>query len=125
MDRLMALITFVLSLFGCDTGASTFVHRVRADGAELLHSRVTLEAGVARFDCLGAGTRCRFAIDTGACLPAPAKAADCEASAVRFALAPGESRQITGVHAARVCVSTEDGTAGECARLGPGSGSGR
>ena len=46
MNTLLALCAFVLSLAGVDLGAGTFVHQLREGGAEVLHSRAVVQAGV-------------------------------------------------------------------------------
>ena len=122
MNKLIALCYFVLSLYGCDVGNSTFVHRARTDGADTLHARSVVEAGVARFECLrSASGRCYYTVFPRDCA-APSAAARasgntrsdrCRAEPLdRFALAAGDSRQIAGLHRFRPCVSERDETPG-------------
>lgn len=109
--KLSALLYFVLSLFGCDVGRSTFIDRVGIDGVYSLYSKATVEAGVARFECLrSASGHCYYTLfprecDTknGACPSQPIE---------RFAVANGDTRQIAGLKDFRLCVSDEDATAG-------------
>lgn len=115
--KLSALLYFLLSLFGVDVGRSTFVDRVSIDGAQVVYSRATVEAGVARFECLrSASGQCHYTLFPRECAPPAAnakQAADCLARPVeRFAVANGDSRQISGLHDFRLCVSDEAGTSG-------------
>lgn len=113
--KLSALLYFLLSLFGVDVGRSTFVDRVSIDGVQSLYSKATVEAGVARFECLrSASGQCYYTVfprdcaatsttSRNACVSEPIK---------RFSVANGDSRQITGLHDFRLCVSEKDGTPG-------------
>jgi len=113
--KLTALLYFVLSLFGVDIGGSTFVTRSSVDGADVLHSRATARAGVARFECLrSASGQCHYTVYPPDCAPpsdAPGKnASGCSPEPLkRFALADGESRQVSGLHEFRLCVSVRPG----------------
>jgi hypothetical protein len=114
MDKLTALLYFVLSLLGLDTGGNTLVHRTSIDGADTLHSRTTVQAGIARFECLrSASGRCHYLVLPRDCTsaPAPERAAGCESRPVeRFALEKGDSRQIAGLQNFRLCVGVERGS---------------
>lgn len=111
--QLSALLYFMLSLFGVDAGRSTFVDRVVVDGAYALSSKATVEAGVARFECLRSASghcyytlfprQCPTSSATGACLAKPIE---------RFVVANGDSRQLTGLNDFRLCVSDKDETPG-------------
>ena len=114
MDKFIALCCFVLSLLGVDLGASTRVHRAVADGVDTLYSRTTVEAGVARFECLlSASGECHYAVLASGCAASPhPAAAECSAAPVdRFAVASGRSRQIPGLRRFDLCVGTEPGNA--------------
>jgi hypothetical protein len=126
MSKIAALCYFVLSLYGCDIGTQNYVNRTTADGREALHSRATVQAGVARFECVrSASGRCHYAVfDRDDCVAAPregrAAPAGCVAEPVeRFALAAGDSRHVPGLTGFRLCVGTDaagaraDCTAGE------------
>lgn len=125
--KFSALLYFVLSLFGCDVGRSTFVDRVVVDGASTLSSRATVEAGVARFDCLrSASGHCYYTVFPRECV---ASATDGKADATclskpigRFAVANGDSRQVTGLSDFRLCVSDKDGAPGAGCRLSDSDG---
>jgi hypothetical protein len=112
VDRLTALLYFVLSLLGIDPGGSTLVHRTGAADADALHSRATVQAGVARFECLrSASGRCHYLVLPHDCAPAstPGSAAGCASRPVaRFALDDGESRQIAGLQNFRLCVGIDE-----------------
>ena len=114
MNKLMSLCYFVLSLFGLDVGGETFVHRVSADGGEVLHSRTHVQAGVAYFECMrSVSGQCHYTVYPRDCSPAmvTARAAGCGAASVRrFAIPGGGSRQLSGLHDIRLCVSA-DGSA--------------
>lgn len=124
--KLIALCYFVLSLYGCDVGGSTFVHRTHVDGADSLYSKATVEGGVARFECLrSASGQCYYTVFTRDCTATSGRAlgsstgstskpiVGCRPELVeRFAIAKGDSRQIPGLHSFRLCVSAEDGIPG-------------
>ncbi|MGY1459561.1 MULTISPECIES: hypothetical protein [unclassified Luteimonas] len=119
MNKLLALCYFVLSLFGFDGGGATFVHRVGADGGDVLYSKAQVQAGVGRFECLRSESgQCHYTVYPRDCTPATATAATAQAtgcraaSAQRFVIARGDSRQISGLHDIRLCVSTDGGTRG-------------
>lgn len=117
MQKLIAIVSFALSLYGCDTGGSTYVHRSSADGSDVLHSKVVARPGVARFECLrSASGKCFYTLYPRGCdgatatgaRPADEQATPCVPRPVeRFALAKGESRQVTALSDFRMCVSTE------------------
>lgn len=117
MNKLIAIVSFALSLYGCDVGGSTYVHRSSADGSDVLYSKVVAKPGIARFECLrSASGRCFYTLYPRGCDAAPAngtatageQAAPCVPRPVeRFALAKGESRQVTALSDFRMCVSTE------------------
>lgn len=111
MNKAIALVYFILSLFGFDAGGMILVHRIE-DGSAAVHSRTRVEAGVARFECLqSASGECHYTVyprrasradgaeDTG-CGTAPAGR--------QFSVAAGDSRQITGLVDFGLCVSATD-----------------
>jgi hypothetical protein len=112
--KFQALFYFVLSLFGCDTGGSTFVDRVTVDGADALYSKAIVESGVARFECVrSASGACHYTVYPPACsargqMGTPGH--DCTKPIERFAVARGDSRQVTGLPRFRVCVSASGET---------------
>jgi hypothetical protein len=116
--KLMALLYFVLSLFGCDVGSSTFVHRIVVDGADMLYSKAYVESGVARFECLGSASgQCHYTLFPRECETASAatgaRAGNCLVEPVeRFAVAKGDSRQIPDLPSFRLCVSADEGAPG-------------
>jgi hypothetical protein len=117
VNKLFALCCFVLSLFGVDVGGATYVHRVGAGDGDVLYSKAQVQAGVGRFECLSSESgQCHYTVYARDCRPAPATAAQATgcrvASAQRFVIARGDSRQISGLHDIRLCVSTDNGTRG-------------
>ena len=118
MNKLIALIYFALSLYGCDVGGSTYVHRTRVNGADALYSKATVQAGVARFECLrSVSGRCYYTVLPRDCAHAPgsthARNVRCRPEPIeRFALAADDSRQIPGLQGFRLCVGTHAASAG-------------
>lgn len=113
MNKLIAIVSFALSLYGCDFGGNTYVHRSRAaDGSDVLHSRVVARPGLARFECVGSASgECHYTLYAPDCTPASAGAAPDPAACLahpvqRFALARGESRQVAAPSRFRMCVGT-------------------
>jgi len=112
--KFQALLYFVLSLFGCDVGRSTFVDRIVHDGATSLDSRTVVEAGVARFECIrSASGQCYYTLFPRDCAASSRKDAGCLTKPIqRFAVADGDTRQIAGLRDFRLCVSDENAAAG-------------
>ncbi|MBS7456920.1 hypothetical protein [Coralloluteibacterium stylophorae] len=116
MDKFVALLQFVLALFGVDVAGSTYVARATVDGVDTLHARAVVEAGVARFECLrSASGHCHYVVWPSRC-DGPAS---CDRGPLqRFVLASGDSRQVAGLHRFRLCVTAEDAAAGTaCAQV--------
>lgn len=111
--KFQALLYFLLSLFGCDVGKSTFVDRIVHDGATSLDSRTVVEAGVARFECLSSASgQCYYTLFPRDCSASNKKDAGCQVKPIRqFAVADGDTRQIAGLRDFRLCVSDENGAA--------------
>ena len=129
MNRLIAVLYFVLSLYGFDVGR-TIVDRINVDGSQALHSKVVAQPGVARFECLrSASGRCYYTVFPRDCTStprptpgsAPTRIAGCLSEPVeRFVIAEGDSRQIPGLQQFRPCVSADAGTLGpDCEPPGP------
>lgn len=134
MNKLIAVCYFVLSLYGCDVGGSTVVHRAQTDGSDILYSKVVAQPGVTRFECVrSASGRCYYTVFPRDCASAPGSAARstsgsatesatkstskrigrCPAAPVeRFAIASGDRRQIPGLPSFHLCVSAEDAVPG-------------
>jgi len=112
--KFQALLYFLLSLFGCDVGRSTFVDRNVHDGATALDSRTVVEAGVARFECIrSASGQCYYTLFPRECAASNGANAGCLTRPIqRFAVADGDTRQIAGLRDFRLCVSDEDVTSG-------------
>ena len=113
MNRLIAIFTFVLSLYGCDVGGSTFVDRT-----DSVYSKVVAQAGVARFECLRSSSgQCHYTVFPRECaaaswwafVPGAVPVDDCRREPLeRFAIAAGNSHQIPGLQRFRPCVSAQD-----------------
>jgi hypothetical protein len=108
MRNLLALFYYLLAVVGCSSGHVTDI-RSEADGRDIVHGKIVLNAGVAKFDCLASSTgQCHFELFDPSCAD---PAATCDKPPERFALAQGASREIVGLPAGfRPCVSA-DGTA--------------
>lgn len=117
MNKLIALFYFVLSLYGCDVGGSTFVHRTFG-GTDTVYSSVSAQPGALRFVCLSSASgQCHYSLFPRDCESMPdvtgERLARCQSRPVkRFAIAEGGSRQIADAERFRPCVSTADGTVG-------------
>lgn len=129
MNKLIALFYFVLSLYGCDIGSSTFVHQARSGGADTLHSKVVAQPTGARFECVrSASGRCHFTVFPRPCAGSPDGASrapgECTPDPTgRFAVADGQSMKIPGLRDFRVCVGTgEDMPEPHCETLQPIAG---
>ena len=120
MNTFIAIVCFVLSLFGVDIGSHTFVDRIRADGADTLYSKVVAQPDATRFECVrSASGQCYYTVFPRECTPASAsgpagtRTEDCLSKPVlRFALANGGSRRIPALHGLRLCVSAAAGSVG-------------
>lgn len=112
MSKLIALLQFLLALSGIHLGGTDFSDRVSVDGIDTLYSKAHVEDGVARFACLGSASgECHYTLFRkdcpstpkanvdGHCAPRPLK---------RFAVASGDSEQMTGLPEFRLCVGTND-----------------
>ena len=123
MDKLFALLQFVLALFGIEAGGHTLVDRVHVDGQDLLYSKVHVADGMARFDCVQSSSgRCHYTVLPPGCIaPAPAATPACLRHPLRrFTVDRGESRQVAGLIHFQLCVSatpTHPGGACEARRL--------
>lgn len=112
MDIMTALLAFVLSLLGMDAPRSTFVHREDHDGRTVLHARASVEAGVARFDCIESATGlCYWTVQPPDCTRGAC-------SSRRFATAVHDSRQLAGFTRVRLCVAARADAPRRCHALG-------
>ncbi|QOY62979.1 hypothetical protein INQ40_01360 [Lysobacter sp. H21R4] len=120
--KLLALIYFVLSLFGLDIGGSRYVTRTTTmDGADTLYSQAEARAGVARFECLrSASGACHYTVYPRNCAPLSGSGlalrwGPCKSAPVqRFTVSSGGSRQISGLAGFDLCVSAADGSPEMC-----------
>ncbi|GAA4858579.1 hypothetical protein [Luteimonas vadosa] len=117
MNKFIAILSFALSLYGCDVGGNTYVHRSSGAEGDVLHSRVVARPGFAEFECLrSASGHCHYTLYPRKCPAVPdspstaPQAEDCRTGpAKRFALASGERRRIASLSRFRLCVSTDPG----------------
>lgn len=119
ITKLIALLQFLLALAGCSPGATTWTSRVDT-GAAALHSKTSVQDGVARFECVRSSSgACHYTLypdacgGDGACQLAPLQ---------RFNVASGDSRQLTGMVGFRPCVRLDDALpAADCHPAAAGS----
>ncbi|MCA1714199.1 MAG: hypothetical protein LC715_03430 [Gammaproteobacteria bacterium] len=113
MNKLIALCYFVLSLYGCDVGGNTFVHRTQQNGTDTLYSKVIAQPGVARFKCLrSASGQCHYTLFPNGCASTAEatgkRNANCKPGPPEhFAIAIGQSHQVATLQSYRLCVSAE------------------
>lgn len=117
MNKLIAIIYFVLSLYGCEVGGDTYVDRIRVDGVDALYSKVLAQPAVTRFECLrSVSGHCYYTVYAKDCASRPGargKPGVCLSEPVEhFPLAKGGSREIPALPRFRLCVSTQDGAPG-------------
>lgn len=108
MNKLIALCYFILSLYGCDVGGSTLIHRTQADGATALHSRVVARPGLARLECVQSTSgQCHYTLSPRRCADPDA---NCQTGSVKhFVVADGDSLRVVSLQDVQVCVSDEAG----------------
>lgn len=111
MSKLIALLQFLFALAGYPLGGTVYSDHVGERGHETLISEVHTNAASARFQCqTSASGWCHYTLCAAGCQPTAACA---QAPLRRFAVARGDSRQIAGLDAFRLCVTTD------AAPLGP------
>lgn len=105
MTKLIALLQFLLALAGCSPGSINWTSRVD-DGRLALHSKASVQDGVARFECVRSSSgACHYTLYPDAC----GGDADCRLAPLqRFNVASGDSRQLTGMVGFRPCVRLDD-----------------
>ncbi len=110
MSKLTALLQFLLALAGFHLGGTHFIDRIRVDGIDTLYSKAQVEDGVARFTCVGSASGvCHYTLFDTDCPPAPHAGANghCTPRPLKhFAVASGDSEQITGLPDFHLCVGT-------------------
>jgi hypothetical protein len=124
MNKLIAILSYALSLYGCELGANTAIQQRSVDGETVLQSRVVSRPGLLRFDCLrSVSGRCHYTVyarDCSEAAGAPAGRACAGQPVERFTLASGRSRQVARPGTFRSCVSAgPDAPAPECDGLDP------
>lgn len=119
MTKLIALLQFLLALAGCSPGGTTWTSRMDA-GPLTLHSRASVQDGVAHFECVKSSSgACHYTLYPDACNGSAA----CQLAPLqRFNVASGDSRQLTGVIGFRPCVRLDDALPmADCRRAGGGT----
>ena len=116
MHYLIAVIYFVLALFGFDGhGNHTLVTRAVVAGVDVLYSKTQTIANVADITCLrSASGQCHYRLlvrDCAARQPGATVASACIDPVRKFALAAGTSRAIAGLPASfTLCVGQDRDT---------------
>ncbi len=112
MTKLIALLQFLLALSGVHLGGIHFTDRISVDGIDTLYSKAQVEDGVARFACVASTSGlCHYTLFDKDCPPAPQANANGQCAPrplKRFSVVSGDSEQITGLPAFRLCVGTDD-----------------
>lgn len=112
MSKLIALFQFLLVLCGFNFGDTSFTDRISIDGIDTLVSKADVQAGIARFSCVrSASGQCHYTLFSKDCAPTPQAATqgNCAPRPIRrFAVASGDSQQITGLPEFRLCVDADD-----------------
>jgi hypothetical protein len=104
MHNLIATVYFLLSLLGWD-GGTTFVTRSMIDGADAIHSRIHVTAGIARFECVASASgECHYTLFRRGCAATSGGCAPPE----RFAMAAGATREVVGMPPFDACVARDD-----------------
>ena len=125
MHYLIALICFVLALFGVDgVGSHTIVSRSTVNGVDVLYSRARIIADIVDVTCIrSASGSCHYRLlvhDCSAPRPHATTASACAPDAARqFAVATGASRQLAGLPGKfMLCVGQDSKSAGaDCEEL--------
>lgn len=101
----LLLSPLLLILSSCGPGGATYSNRVDSNGHDVLYSKARVKDGVARFECKASDSgSCHYTLYPDAC----AGKADCTLAPLhRFSVARGQTRQIAGLDAFRVCVGTD------------------
>ncbi|MGG6462212.1 hypothetical protein [Solilutibacter silvestris] len=103
MSKFVALFQFLLALSGCSQSGTSYSHRVQSE-SETLYSKIHVQDGVSRFECVDSSSgQCQYTLYPDAC----GGLASCKLPPLQhFAIARGESRQLTGLVDFRPCVTT-------------------
>ena|SRR6185312_12318405 len=125
MHYLIALICFVLALFGLDgAGSHTIVSRSTVNGIDVLYSKARIIADIVDVTCVrSASGSCHYRLLEHDCTVPRARsttASACPPDAARqFAVAAGASRQLAGLPGNfMLCVGQDSKSAGaDCEQL--------
>jgi hypothetical protein len=97
--------SLLVVLPACGTSGTSYSNRIADNGHDVLYSRAQAKDGSARFECRASDSgACHYTLFPEAC----AGQRDCRLAPLRrFAVARGGNRQVDGLEAFRVCVSTD------------------
>lgn len=110
MTKLIALLQFLLALSGCSLGGMNYSNHISEGQRNVLTSKARAQDGVARFECRSSASGwCHYTLYPEAC----SGAKDCALAPLqKFTVASGDSRQLAGLSAFRLCVATDDAVLG-------------
>jgi hypothetical protein len=103
MQKLIAIVAFALSLFGCHTSGTTYITRLH-EGSTVLHSEAWVEVDRrAHFECVESSSGlCYYRL-----YPAGCAAGACKSKPLReFAVSEGDALAFTGTPAFDLEVTT-------------------
>ena len=106
MRNLIAVIYYLLAMFGCE-GGTTIVSRSVIDGVDVIHSKTRIMADVAHFECIASASgECHYTLFPRRCAPADG---DCASRPIeRFTMAAGATREVVGLPGFNACVTQAD-----------------
>ena len=106
----LLLSPLLLILSACGVGGTSYSNRIGSNGHDVLYSKAHVKDGVARFECKASDSgTCHYTLYPDAC----AGKADCTLAPLqRFSVARGQTRQVAGLDAFRVCVGLDDAALG-------------
>jgi len=108
VKTVLAILVWTLSLFGIEVGTQVRVDHIRAEGSDVLTSRVVARPAGTRVECVrSASGQCYYTVFPDACTPASAHGMRCNQPIGHFALAKGERRQVATLANVRVCVRAD------------------
>ncbi len=106
----LLLSPLLLILSACGIGGTSYSNRIGGDGHDALYSKAQVKDGIARFECKASDSgTCHYTLYPDAC----GGKADCTLVPLqRFSVARGQTRQVAGLDAFRVCVGLDDAALG-------------
>jgi hypothetical protein len=116
MRNLIAMLYFLVSLLGCDTGGTTIATRATIDGEDVVYGKARVQGDIVHFECVRSTSgQCHYTVFPRQCSLDPAPASPPPACAPlpveRFTLKAGTSRDVVGMTASfDLCVSHDTRT---------------